>query len=162
MLRITASDWTTAAISVAWYAAPDFIADRRRRNWAKAGLGVAGTSVLAWLERDEIRRMRDEVTASHDIAQRLDSGALTPDAPEVTAFLDNDDEPGPTPLLIAGVVATVTVILGSEVAFRRLAKRQEARGVRRPHLLGAVLRGALALGLGPATRLLERVDDTKR
>lgn len=145
-------------MTVAWYASPDLVATKGRRAWLKVGTLAAGGAVMAWQERGNLRDAKQELATSHDIAQRLDSGELSPDDPEVTAFLDAGNSPAPGRMAVIGAVASSAVRLGSEVAFRRLSARRTARGARFPHLPGAVARGLLALAVGPLTRTLEKLD----
>ncbi len=155
---ITGSDWTSAATTLVWYLSDDLLPDQRGRAWFKAGVMVVGGGATAWFERDSLREAKQELATSHDIAQRLDAGELAPDDPEVAEFLAPDDDAGPTRSVLVGVAAASAVLLGSEVALRRLGARRVARGARLPHLPGALVRTGLALALGPLLRKLEKPD----
>ncbi|WP_235737050.1 hypothetical protein [Nocardioides alcanivorans] len=69
---INATDWTTAAITVAWELAPDVATDPRRRRMTRAGIAVAGAATLAWVGRGDLAEARQELRQAQERHHRLE------------------------------------------------------------------------------------------
>ncbi|WP_110207745.1 hypothetical protein [Nocardioides daejeonensis] len=156
MIRV--SDWTNAAITIAWELSPDLVPDAYRRR-VRAGVFLAGAGTLAWQEREELTATFDELKRSNELRERIHGARTEAELDAVVAEIETPED-GQSPSAIALTAAAVAAVgtIALEVSLRRRTKQRVAAGARYPRLPGALARGALALALGPLTRAIEAYD----